>query len=171
MTPKLVKIYIKRDNTVRRLTSWKFILCWADHLHVTVYIRKSQKYAVKNIINIGSSKKLLHGYGIYLSLHTRYKPQKFFCGRGGCYMYMYIKNVLSCLLRMLKSLVPYFNFWKFDHGRLPHQHWRCDGALLTLSDNHQYNCTYVCVVLAEGCWSIGEEDIEYINYRVTKLIE
>lgn len=46
-----------------------------------------------------------------------------------------------------------------------------DGALLTLSDNHQYNCTYVCVVLAEGCWSIGEEDIEYINYRVTKLIE
>lgn len=75
MTPKLVKIYIKRDNTVRRLTSWKLILCWADHLHVTVYIRKSQKYTVKNIINIGSSKKLLHGYGIYLSLHTRYKPQ------------------------------------------------------------------------------------------------
>lgn len=81
MTPKLVKIYIKRDNTVRRLTSWKFILCWADHLHVTVYIRKSQKYAVKNIINIGSSKKLLHGYGIYLSLHTRYKPQHFVCLR------------------------------------------------------------------------------------------
>lgn len=83
MTPKLVKIYIKRDNTVRRLTSWKFILCWADHLHVTVYIRKSQKYAVKNIINIGSSEKLLHGYGIYLSLHTRYKPQNFFLRKRG----------------------------------------------------------------------------------------
>lgn len=30
---------------------------------------------------------------------------------------------------------------------------------------------YVCVVLVEGCWLIGEEDIEYINYRVIIFIE
>lgn len=40
----------------------------------------------------------------------------FVCGRGGCYMYMYIKNVLLCLLCMLKLLVLYFNFCKFDYG-------------------------------------------------------
>lgn len=163
MTPKLVKIYIKRDNTVRRLTSWKFILCWADHMHVTVYIRKSQKYAVKNIINIGSSKKLLHGYGIYLSLHTRYKPQNFVCLRKRGMLHVHVHQeciiVLVAYVEIISTFILisylYFNFCKFDHGRLPHQHWRCDGALLTLSDNHQYNCTYVCVVLAEGCWSIG----------------
>lgn len=128
MTPKLVKIYIKRDNTVRRLTSWKFILCWADHLHVTVYIRKSQKYAVKNIINIGSSKKLLHGYGIYLSLHTRYKPQHFVCLRKRGMLHVHVHQeciiVLVAYVEIISTFI--FNFCKFDHGRLPHQHWRCD---------------------------------------------
>lgn len=128
MTPKLVKIYIKRDNTVRRLTSWKFILCWADHLHVTVYIRKSQKYAVKNIINIGSSKKLLHGYGIYLSLHTRYKPQHFVCLRKRGVLHVHVHQeciiVLVAYVEIISTFI--FNFCKFDHGRLPHQHWRCD---------------------------------------------
>lgn len=115
MTPKLVKIYIKRDNTVRRLTSWKFILCWADHLHVTVYIRKSQKYAVKNIINIGSSKKLLHGYGIYLSLHTRYKPQNFFLRKRGM-LHVHVHQECIIVLVAYFEIISTFNFGKFDHG-------------------------------------------------------
>lgn len=28
----------------------------------------------------------------------------FVCGRGGCYMYMYIKNVLSCLLHIVEII-------------------------------------------------------------------
>lgn len=108
MTPKLVKIYIKRDNTVRRLTSWKFILCWADHLHVTVYIRKSQKYAVKNIINIGSSKKLLHGYGIYLSLHTRYKPQHFVCLRKRGMLHVHVHQECIIVLVAYVEIISTF---------------------------------------------------------------
>lgn len=168
MTPKLVKIYIKRDNTVRRLTSWKFILCWADHLHVTVYIRKSQKYAVKNIINIGSSKKLLHGYGIYLSLHTRYKPQNFVClrKRGMLHVHQECIIVLVAYVEIISTFILIF-----ENSIMDDFHINTEDVMVHFWPYHQYNCTYVCVVLAEGYWSIGEEDIEYINYRVTTFIE
>lgn len=170
MTPKLVKIYIKRDNTVRRLTSWKFILCWADHLHVTVYIRKSQKYAVKNIINIGSSKKLLHGYGIYLSLHTRYKPQNFVCLRKRGMLHVHVHQeciiVLVAYVEIISTVILIF-----ANSIMDDFHINTEDVMVHFWPYHQYNCTYVCVVLAEGYWSIGEEDIEYINYRVTTFIE
>lgn len=170
MTPKLVKIYIKRDNTVRRLTSWKFILCWADQLHVTVYIRKSQKYAVKNIINIGSSKKLLHGYGIYLSLHTRYKPQHFVCLRKRGMLHVHVHQECIIVLVAYVEIISTF-ILIFANSIMDDFHINTEDVMVHFWPYHQYNCTYVCVVLAEGYWSIGEEDIEYINYRVTKLIE
>lgn len=170
MTPKLVKIYIKRDNTVRRLTSWKFILCWADHLHVTVYIRKSQKYAVKNIINIGSSKKLLHGYGIYLSLHTRYKPQNFVCLRKRGMLHVHVHQECIIVLVAYVEIISTF-ILIFANSIMDDFHINTEDVMVHFWPYHQYNCTYVCVVLAEGYWSIGEEDIEYINYRVTTFIE
>lgn len=170
MTPKLVKIYIKRDNTVRRLTSWKVILCWADHLHVTVYIRKSQKYAVKNIINIGSSKKLLHGYGIYLSLHTRYKPQNFVCLQKRGMLHVHVHQECIIVLVAYVEIISTF-ILIFANSIMDDFHINTEDVMVHFWPYHQYNCTYVCVVLAEGYWSIGEEYIEYINYRVTTFIE